>query len=233
MATDHRILNLKLTNQGPPQPSQQSFLNQDQVNSQIKKLVLSRVNQMTRSTELQSLINSPEFKNLHKEDRKLIFGAIGDGLSSLAGGAGDLLGGAAGAVGDVVGGVGKALGGAVSGVGNLLTGGNSGSSNEENSEGEEESTNNGALGAGIGMAAAGAGLMKKKQREMEHRHALLRVENEMAASQFSADFQDQAIMELSRTVGTANYISGRLTTIMKNVDYSFGQLTNYFYQCLV
>lgn len=87
----------------------------------------------------------------------------------------------------------------------------------------------GGAGVGIGAAAAGAGLMKKQQREKEHAHKLMMIENEMATSTFSADFQDQAIQELSRAVGRAKYVDGRIYTIDKTLDYSLGHMINDFY----
>ena len=115
---------------------------------------------------------------------------------------GDLAGSLGGAVSSVTGGVGDMLGG------------------------------EGGVGLAVGGAAAGAGMMAKQQREMEHMHALTRVENEMAACQFSADFQDQAIMELSRAVGRANYVDGRIKTIRTTADYSFSHMLTDFYEII-
>ena len=114
----------------------------------------------------------------------------------------DAIGGAVGSLGGAVGGGVSSL---ASGAGDMLSGG--------------------GAGVGIGAAAAGAGLMKKQQREKEHAHKLMMIENEMATSTFSADFQDQAIQELSRAVGRAKYVDGRIYTIDKTLDYSLGHMT--------
>ena len=117
------------------------------------------------------------------------------------------LGGLMGGIGDAVGGITGGIGDAVGGITDSLSGG---------------------AGVGLGAAAAGAGMMAKQQREKEHHYALMRVENEMAAAQFSADFQDQAIMELSRIVGRGNYVDGRLKTIHTTLDYSLNQMITTF-----
>lgn len=91
-------------------------------------------------------------------------------------------------------------------------------------------------GAGTGMAVGGglaaAGAMKKAQREKEHAHNMMMVENEMAAATFSADFQDQATMELSRAVGRANFVVGRLNSIHKMIDYSLGHMITDFMEII-
>ena len=200
-----------------PTLNQTSFIKQDSIQSEMKKLVLSRLNQLTAQNNLETALKK---SNIPVKNRKLIFGAIGSALGGVAGGLGD-------AVGSVAGG----LGGAAS---SLLGLGGGGGSGGEGEEGEAESeSGDGSVGLGIGAAAAGVGMMKKKQREMEHRFALKRVENEMAATQFSADFQDQAIMELSKSVGTANYVDGRVNTIMKTLDYSLSHIIYDFYEILV
>lgn len=151
--------------------------------------------------------------------RKLFLDAIGGALGSVAGGLGDAVGGIAGGLGDAVGGVtgglGDALGGVTGGLGDMAS----------SLVGEGDGA---GVGLGIGAAAAGAGMMKKQQREMEHMYALQRVENEMAAAQFSADFQDEAILTLSRAVGRAKFVDGRLWTIHKTVDYSLGHMISDF-----
>ena len=73
-------------------------------------------------------------------------------------------------------------------------------------------------GLAIGGAAMGAGAMAKSQREMEHMAALTRVENDMAASQFGADFGDQAVTMLNQAVGKSNYIDSRLRTLIEIWD---------------
>ena len=122
-------------------------------------------------------------------------------LDSIGGALGSVTGGLGDAVGSVTGGVGDAVGGLTEG---------------------------GGAGLAIGGAAAAAGAMKKAQREKEHAHNMMMVENEMAAAQFSADFQDQAIMELSRAVGRSNFVVGRLNSIHKMIDYSLGHMITDF-----
>jgi hypothetical protein len=225
VATDHRVLNLTLTNKAnnslgkDSDLNESSFVKQDSIKSKVKNLVLERINQLTTKNDLETAL---EKIHVPENQRKLFFDAIGEGLGSVVSGVGD-------GIGSVVSGVGNG----VKGLWNGLTGQGGGDDAEgENEEGGDGGSGPG-LGIGIGAAAAGAGMMKKQQREMEHRYALKRVENEMAAAQFSADFQDQAISELSKTFGTAKFVDGRIKSINKNLDYSIGQLVGYFYQTLV
>lgn len=181
-----------------------SFLKDDNIKSAIDKLILSRLNNLTEDKKKD--VKTTDTSQSEKPGSK-------DKATDKNGKRKLFLGAVMGGLGDAVGGLGSAVGGAVGGVGDMLGG-------------------EGGAGVGLGMAAAGAGAMKKQQREMEHRHAMTRVENEMAASQFSADFQDQAIEELSRAVGRATYVDGRVVTIKRNFEYSMGHLVNSFYNII-
>lgn len=179
-----------------------SFLKDDNIKSAIDKLILSRLENLTEDQKKQ--LNTSESNKQSTQNEQ----GLDDKEKRKL-----FLGAVMGGLGDAAGGLGSAAGGLVGGVGDALGG-------------------EGGVGVGVGMAAAGAGAMKKQQREMEHRHAMSRVENEMASAQFSADFQDQAIMDLSRAVGRANYVDGRIVTIKKNFDYSMTHLLNNFYDII-
>ena len=82
---------------------------------------------------------------------------------------------------------------------------------------------NGGAGLGIGVGAAGLGLMMKKRREAKHRFNLQRINMKLAGAHFSADFQDQAITELSRIVEKAKFMDSRLKTLKNNTDFTLGK----------
>lgn len=117
---------------------------------------------------------------------------------------GGLAGSLGGGIGDMAQSVGGGLGGAMDAVG--------------------------GPGVAIGAGAAAAGAMKKDQREMEHRFALTRLENEMASTTFGTDFQDQALMDLSKAIGRMEYNNSRIKSIMKCFDYSMERMVDMFYE---